>query len=438
LDPRQLKSRNLTTQDVLDAVREQNVQVAAGQIGQPPAPAGQSFQYNVTTLGRLSDVEQFEQIIVKTGEEGRVTRLTDVARVELGAQNYDMFSLLDGQPAACLAIFQTPGANALNVAQQIRQAMDRLKIDFPQGLDYTVSFDTTKFVEAGIHEVYQTLFIAAALVFCVIFLFLQDWRATIIPAVAIPVSLIGTFAVMGLLGFSINMLTLFGLVLAIGIVVDDAIVIVENITRLMDEQHLNPKDAALQTMQEVSGPVIATSLVLMAVFIPAAFLPGLTGQLYQQFALTIAATTAFSTLNALTLSPALGALLLRPSPTHRNPVFRGFNRLIARSTRSYSWLVNVILRRSAIMLLLYGAIVAMAGWGMVALPTGFLPQEDQGILFTNIQLPDSASQERTSEVINRVNAILANTPGIEHVTAIGGFSLLTGTNASMPRLFLFP
>ncbi len=435
LDPRQLKSRNLTTQDVLDAVREQNVQVAAGQIGQPPAPAGQSFQYNVTTLGRLSDVEQFEQIIVKTGEEGRVTRLTDVARVELGAQNYDMFSLLDGQPAACLAIFQTPGANALNVAQQIRQAMDRLKIDFPQGLDYTVSFDTTKFVEAGIHEVYQTLFIAAALVFCVIFLFLQDWRATIIPAVAIPVSLIGTFAVMGLLGFSINMLTLFGLVLAIGIVVDDAIVIVENITRLMDEQHLNPKDAALQTMQEVSGPVIATSLVLMAVFIPAAFLPGLTGQLYQQFALTIAATTAFSTLNALTLSPALGALLLRPSPTHRNPVFRGFNRLIARSTRSYSWLVNVILRRSAIMLLLYGAIVAMAGWGMVALPTGFLPQEDQGILFTNIQLPDSASQERTSEVINRVNAILANTPGIEHVTAIGGFSLLTGTNASNAATF---
>ena len=435
LDPSQLKSRNLTTQDVLDAVREQNVQVAAGQIGQPPAPAGQSFQYNVTTLGRLSDVEQFEQIIVKTGEEGRVTRLTDVARVELGAQNYDMFSLLDGQPAACLAIFQTPGANALNVAQQIRQAMDGLKIDFPQGLDYTVSFDTTKFVEAGIHEVYQTLFIAAALVFCVIFLFLQDWRATIIPAVAIPVSLIGTFAVMGLLGFSINMLTLFGLVLAIGIVVDDAIVIVENITRLMDEQHLNPKDAALQTMQEVSGPVIATSLVLMAVFIPAAFLPGLTGQLYQQFALTIAATTAFSTLNALTLSPALGALLLRPSPTHRNPVFRGFNRLIARSTRSYSWLVNVILRRSAIMLLLYGAIVAMAGWGMVALPTGFLPQEDQGILFTNIQLPDSASQERTSEVINRVNAILANTPGIEHVTAIGGFSLLTGTNASNAATF---
>jgi HAE1 family hydrophobic/amphiphilic exporter-1 len=203
----------------------------------------------------------------------------------------------------------------------------------------------------------------------------------------------------------------------------------------MDEQHLNPKDAALQTMQEVSGPVIATSLVLMAVFIPAAFLPGLTGQLYQQFALTIAATTAFSTLNALTLSPALGALLLRPSPTHRNPVFRGFNRLIARSTRSYSWLVNVILRRSAIMLLLYGAIVAMAGWGMVALPTGFLPQEDQGILFTNIQLPDSASQERTSEVINRVNAILANTPGIEHVTAIGGFSLLTGTNASNAATF---
>ena len=340
LDPRQLKSRSLTTQDVLDAIREQNVQVAAGQIGQPPSPDDQAFQYTITTQGRLSDVEQFEEIIVKTGDNGRVTRVKDVARVELGAQSYDMFSQLDGQPSTSLAIFQLPEANALNVANQIRQTMDQLKQTFPQGMDYIIPFDTTKFVKSGIKEVYETLLVATILVFCVIFLFLQDWRATVIPAVTIPVSLVGTFAVMGLLGFSINMLTLFGLVLAIGIVVDDAIVIVENIIRLMDDQGLSPREAAVRTMEEVSGPVIATSLVLMAVFIPAAFLPGLTGQLYRQFALTIAATTVFSTFNALTLSPALGALILRPTPEHRNPLFRGFNALIERSTASYSRIVG--------------------------------------------------------------------------------------------------
>ena len=435
LDPRQLKSRSLTTQDVLDAIREQNVQVAAGQIGQPPSPDNQAFQYTITTQGRLSDVEQFEEIIVKTGDNGRVTRVKDVARVELGAQSYDMFSQLDGQPSTSLAIFQLPEANALNVANQIRQTMDQLKQTFPQGMDYIIPFDTTKFVKSGIKEVYETLLVATILVFCVIFLFLQDWRATVIPAVTIPVSLVGTFAVMGLLGFSINMLTLFGLVLAIGIVVDDAIVIVENIIRLMDDQGLSPREAAVRTMEEVSGPVIATSLVLMAVFIPAAFLPGLTGQLYRQFALTIAATTVFSTFNALTLSPALGALILRPTPEHRNPLFRGFNALIERSTASYSRIVGVMVRRSVIMLLLYVVIVAVSGWGLMSLPTGFLPQEDQGVLFTNIQLPDGASQVRTRKVIDQVNAILANTPGVEHATAIGGFSLLSGASASNAATF---
>ena len=435
LDPRQLKSRNLTTQDVLDAVREQNVQVAAGRIGQPPAPADQPFQYTVTMLGRLSEVGQFEQIIVKTADDGRVTRIKDIARVELGAQNYDMFSLLDGNPSASLAIFQRPGANALNVADQIRQTMDRLKQAFPGGMDYAVPFDTTKFVEAGINEVYETLFIAAALVLGVIFLFLQDWRATVIPAVTIPVSLIGTFVVMGMLGFSINTLTLFGLVLAIGIVVDDAIVIVENVTRLMNDHHLGPREAALRTMEEVSGPVVATSLVLMAVFIPAAFLPGLTGELYRQFALTIAATTVFSTVNALTLSPALSALILRPSSTRHNPLFRGFNALVTLGTTTYSQVVGATVRRGILTVVLYLVIVAVAGWGMTRLPTGFLPQEDQGILFTNIQLPDGASQARTSTVIDQVNTILANTPGVEHATAIGGFSLLSGTNASNAATF---
>jgi HAE1 family hydrophobic/amphiphilic exporter-1 len=435
LQPDQLKARQLTTQDVLDAIREQNVQVAAGQVGQPPAPAGQNFQYTVSTLGRLSGASQFEQIIVKTAEEGRLTRLKDVARIELGAQNYDQFSLLNGNPTASLAVFQLPGANALEVASKTRQTMERLKQAFPQGIDYEVAFDTTKFVEAGIREVYITLLIAAVLVFCVIYLFLQDWRATLIPAVTIPVSLIGTFAAMGLLGFSINMLSLFGLVLAIGIVVDDAIVIVENITRLMDQEHLSPKEAAIRTMEEVSGPVVATSLVLMAVFIPAAFLPGLTGQLYTQFALTIAATTVFSTINALTLSPALSAIILRPSKSRRNPFFNAFNNLIQGSTNFYSRMIGATLRRSGLTLLIYAAVVAAAAWGFMTLPTGFLPQEDQGVLFTNVQLPDGASQERTREVIGQVNAILAQTPGIEEVTAVGGYSMLSGTSTSNAATF---
>ena len=435
LDPRRLKARRLTTQDVIDAIREQNVQVAAGQVGQPPTPAGQAFQYTVTTRNRLSDVEQFEEIVIQTGDEGRLTRVADVARVEIGARTYDNFSLLDGQPAASLAVFQLPGANALRVAAQVRQTMEELKRAFPPGVDYEVPFDATKFVEAGVNEVYETLLIAAVLVFCVIFLFLQDWRATVIPAVTIPVSLIGTLAAMGLLGFSINTLTLFALVLAIGIVVDDAIVIVENARRLITEDHLAPREAALRTMSEVSGPVVATSLVLMAVFIPTAFFPGLTGQLYRQFALTIAAATIFSTLNALTLSPALSALILRPSPTHRNVFFRRFNVLIDRSTRTYARVVGAMLRRSAIMLLLYVAIIGLAGWGMMTVPTGFLPQEDQGVLFVNIQLPDAASQERTREVIDRVHTILASTPGVAHATAIGGYSLLSGTNASNVATF---
>ncbi len=435
LDPDQLKSRGLTTQDVVDAIREQNVQVAAGRIGQSPTPAGQAFQLTVSADGRLSAVEEFEAIVVGAGTDGRLTRVRDIARVELGAQTYDMFSLLDGKPAASLAIYQLPGANALAVAAEIRAVMDRLQANFPAGVTYTIPFDTTRFVQAGIDEVYATLLVAALLVTLVIFLFLQDWRAAVIPAATIPVSLIGTFAVMGALGFSINMLTLFGLVLAIGIVVDDAIVIVENVIRHMDDHGLSPRDAAMKTMDEVSGPVVATSLVLMAVFIPAAFFPGLTGQLYKQFALTIAATTVFSTLNALTLAPALSALLLRPSTGTRNPAFRAFNRLITRSTARYGDLVGALLRRTGIAVVLYGAIVGVAGWRLADLPTGFLPQEDQGALFINVQLPDAASLERTAVVVDQINAILQDTPGVAHATAIGGLSLLSGTNASNTASF---
>ncbi len=330
LNPELMKSRGLTVQDVTAAIREQNAQVAAGQIGQPPAPAGQSFQYAINSLGRLEDTEQFEQIILKTGSVGEITHLRDIARVELGSQSYTQTATLNGKPTAAIAVYQLPGANALDVAARVRATMDRLSDRFPSGLSQSIPFDTTKAVEASIEEVYETLFIAIVLVFLTIYAFLQDWRATLIPAVTIPVSLIGTFSVMAMLGFSINMLTLFGLVLAIGIVVDDAIVVVENVTRLVDEEGLNARDAAIRAMQEVGGPVIATTLVLLAVFLPAAFLGGITGQLNQQFALTIAAATVISSLNALTLSPALAAILLRPTQLSTSGFFGAFN--IAAST----------------------------------------------------------------------------------------------------------
>ena len=302
LDPEKLETRRITTNEVVDAIREQNVQVAAGQIGQPPTPSGQNFQYTINTLGRLDDVEAFSNIIIRTGDEGRVIRIRDVARVELGGQNYDMFSELSGRVASAIAIYQLPGANALQVATDVRAAMARLAEDFPEGLEYSIPFDTTLFVRQSISEVYTTLFQAALLVILIIFIFLQDWRASLIPAATIPVSLIGTFAVMGALGFSVNLTTLFGLVLAIGIVVDDAIVVVENTSRHIDAG-MAPRPAAIKAMEEVTGPVIATTIVLLAVFIPTAFLPGITGQLYRQFGLTISAATVLSSINALTLSP---------------------------------------------------------------------------------------------------------------------------------------
>ncbi|MDH3772060.1 MAG: efflux RND transporter permease subunit, partial [Nitrospirota bacterium] len=352
LDPEQLKSRQITTQDVLDAIGEQNVQVAAGQIGQPPAPSGQSFQFAVNVLGRLSDVAQFEQIIVKTGEGGRITRLEDVARIELGGKTYDITSRLNAAPSASILIYQLPGANALDVAKQIYTKMDEMARLFPENLAYSIPYNTTIFVEQSIKEVFVTLFQAAALVFLVLFLFLQDWRATLVPAVAIPVSLIGTFAVMGVLGFSLNMLTLFGLILAIGVVVDDAIVVVEATVSHI-ERGLDAKAAAIQAMQEVSGPVVATTLVLLAVFVPTAFLPGITGEMYRQFALTIAVATIFSSVNALTMSPALCALLLRPPKEKKNAFFRGFDALFRRLEGGYLGVANVLVRRTAIVMLLF-------------------------------------------------------------------------------------
>jgi HAE1 family hydrophobic/amphiphilic exporter-1 len=432
LDPEKLESRQLTTRDVVEAIREQNVQVAAGQIGQPPAPQGIAFQYTINTLGRLVATSEFEDIIVKTGEQGRVTRVRDVARVELGGQSYDFFTELSGTTAAVLAIYQLPGANGLAVADGVSATMERLSKDFPEGLEYEIPYDTTLFVRQAIQEVYVTLFQAALLVFLVIFVFLQDWRASIVPGVAIPVSLIGTFAVMAALGFSVNLTTLFGLVLAIGIVVDDAIVVVENTSRHIDESGMTPKDAAIRAMGEVTGPVIATTLVLLAVFVPTAFLPGITGELYRQFGLTIATATVFSSINALTLSPALCAILLRPAtpPEEKNAFFRGFNRAFELGEGGYGRTLQTVLRRSALSMLAFGAVALVAGWGFVSLPTSFLPEEDQGYLMAGVQLPDAASQERTREVAAKLNRILGEAPGISEWVTIGGFSILDGAAGS--------
>jgi len=430
LDPERLRARGLTTQDVAASIREQNVQVAAGQIGQPPAPPGQSFQYAINSLGRLQETAEFEEIILKTGDDGRVTRLRDVARVELGSQNYNQYATLNGDPSAAIAVYQLPGANALDVADRVRAAMARMERTFPEGLESSIPFDTTKAVSASIDEVYTTLFIAIGLVFLTIFVFLQDWRATLIPAVTIPVSLIGTFTVMAALGFSINMLTLFGLVLAIGIVVDDAIVVVENVTRLINEEGLSARDAAVQAMQEVGGPVIATTLVLLAVFVPAAFMGGITGQLNQQFALTIAAATVISSLNALTLSPALAAILLRPSVERTTGFFGAFNAVFDRVSKGYVVWVQRAVDHTGISMAAFAVLVAVAAWGFQALPTGFLPVEDQGYFFASAQLPDAASLERTGEVADRMAEVFATTPGISDAVVITGYSILDGSSLS--------
>ena len=429
LDPEQLKSRRLTTTEVINAIREQNVQVAAGQIGQPPVPAGQNFQYAVNVLGRLTDVEQFEQIIIKTGEGGRITRLKDIARIDLGGKTYDITSRLNGAPSASIAVYQLPGSNALDVSSRVRAAMQEMSVFFPQGLEYSIPYDTTMFVDASIKQVYVTLLEAAALVFLVLFLFLQDWRATLIPAVTIPVSLIGTLAVMLAMGFSLNMLTLFGLVLAIGIVVDDAIVVVEATVAHM-EQGMARKEAAIQAMSEVSGPVVATTLVLLAVFVPAAFLPGITGELYRQFALTIAVATVFSSINALTMSPALAALVLRLPSEHKHAFFRGFDNVFRKTENGYMNVVKTMVRRTALMVLLALGLVTITGWQFTSLPTGFLPTEDQGYIMVHVQLPDAASQERTNKVLDKIDAIIKETPGAADWVIFGGYNLIDGTASS--------
>ncbi len=429
LDPSKLKARSLTVDEVLAAIREQNVQVAAGRIGQTPAPEGTSYELAVNTLGRLRDPTEFANLILKTSRDGRMTRVRDVARVELGAKTYGLDARLNGVPAATLSVYQLPGANALEVADEVKATMAQLSEAFPEGVEYDIPFDTTRFVVASVQEVYSTLFMAVALVILVIFLFLQDWRATLVPCAAIPVSLIGTFAVMAGIGFSINMLTLFGIVLAIGIVVDDAIVVVENTARHLD-RGLPAKEAAVKAMEEITGPVIATTLVLLAVFVPTAFMGGITGQLYRQFALTISAAVVISTVNALTLSPALCGILMRPAPARRNFFFRAFNQLFDRTTGIYRSTITAMVRRLALVMLVFAGLVGLTAWGFVSLPTSFLPTEDQGYLFVNVQLPDGASLQRTIRVMDKLDQILEKTPGVSDRVSIAGFSLLTGNNGA--------
>ncbi|MAT69952.1 MAG: hydrophobe/amphiphile efflux-1 family RND transporter [Planctomycetaceae bacterium] len=427
LDPALLKARSLTTEDVLAAISEQNVQVAAGRLGEEPAPNGTPFQLTVNTQGRLRTKEQFGELIIRA-EGQRFVRVKDVARVELGAKTYNRSSTFNGQPAATIAVYQLPGANALDVAQAVKQAMERLSPGFDEGIEYHIPFDTTRFVEASVTEVYKTLAVAVVLVVVVIFVFLQDWRATLIPCVAIPVSLIGAFAVMAALGFSINMLTLFGIVLAIGIVVDDAIVVVEN-TAVHLDKGLPPKEAAERAMDEITGPVIATTLVLLAVFVPTAFMGGITGQLYRQFALTISAAVVISSINALTLSPALCGILLRKTES-RGRFFGAFNKGFDWATSAYASGARRLVRTVAIVVIVYGGLVTLAGWSLNRLPTGFIPTEDQGYVLVNVQLPDAASLQRTEAVMRQLDDVISNTPGVADWVSITGFSILSSANGS--------
>ena len=488
LDPGKMSFRNLTATDVSTAIAQQNIQVAAGQIGQPPVPRGQVFQYTMTTLGRLEDVEQFGDIILKSDSDGRIVRLRDVARIELGAQGYDQTCTLDGQPSVALSIYQRPGSNALQTSKLVKEKMEELKKRFPEGLDYAVVYDTTPFITESVNEVFKTLRDAVILVAVVVLLFLQNWRSALIPLVAVPVAIVGTFAVMAALGFSLNNLTLFGLVLAIGIVVDDAIVVVEAVEHHV-ENGMEPRAATARAMDEVSGPVIAIGLVLTAVFVPCAFITGIVGQFFRQFALTIATSTVISAFNSLTLSPALAAILIRPK-SRENPealprpayalaggllayyyllplverrlvgmpgwagaamvaavgamagwvigwgidrllvwFFGVFNTGFKAVTSGYTMIVGFLLKGSIAVLMIYGGLLYLTYYAFDRTPTGFIPAQDKGYLLVNVQMPDSTSVEKTQRVMRRVEQIALKEEGVHHTVAIAGQSILLNANA---------
>jgi hydrophobic/amphiphilic exporter-1 (mainly G- bacteria), HAE1 family len=431
LDPSKMQALALMPSDVINAVRAENAYVPSGQIGMPPTRAGEPFQLTIDVPGPMSRAGQFEQIIVKTGAGGAITRVRDVARVELGAQTYSQFFKMNGHVAGGIAIFQLPDANALDTATRVRAAMKELSKDFPQGLEYEVPFDTTTFVRESVSEVYHTLFEAGLLVLVVIVVFLQDWRATLVPATTVPVTIIGAFAAMAVLGFSINLLTLFAVVLAIGIVVDDAIVVVEGVAQHV-ERGQTPKQGSIDAMKELMGPIIGITLVLMSVFIPPAFMPGITGQMYRQFALVIAATALISAINALTLKPTQCALWLRARDPGRkkNWFFRGFNAVYEPLERRYVGVIRFMVERSRRMALIALFLIGLAIWGLTCVPTGFIPTEDQGYAMVTVQLPDGASLERTQRVMDAVAGACRGNPAVDRTIMIGGVSPLDN-NASL-------
>ncbi|MGQ0685037.1 efflux RND transporter permease subunit [Bradyrhizobium sp.] len=430
LDPSKLQVRNLMPQDVIQAIQQQSQQVTAGQVGAPPAQAGQAFQYTLNIAGRLDDKTQFEDIIVKTGSSGDVTRVRDVGWVELGAQTYSQVFTLNQKPAAGIAVFQSPGANALQVEKAVEKKMAELAKAFPQDVKYDTPFDTTKFVQESINEVYKTLFEAGILVLIVILIFLQDWRAMLVPATTVPVTIIGAFAAMAALGFTVNLSTLFAIVLAIGIVVDDAIVVVEGAAHNI-EQGMSGHDASIKAMDALFGPIVGITLVLISVFLPAAFLPGLTGRMYAQFALVIAATALLSAVNAATLKPTQCALWLRRPvpPEQRNWFYRGFNAVYDRMERGYARLIDRLVAHSNVSVLVALILIGIGGYGLSRVPTGFIPIEDQGYLLAAVQLPDGASLERTQKVMDKVQEIASGQPGVDQIMTIAGISALDNSSS---------
>jgi len=431
LDPQQMLQRGLMPTDVVSALQSQNAYVAAGQVGMPPTPSGQDFQFTANVPSSLSDAAEFGQIILKTSGTGQITRIRDIGRVELGAASYSQVFRMDGRPAGGIAIYQLPGANALATAQGVRKLLQTLSPSFPEGLDWSIPFDATTFVKESINEVYHTLFEAGILVLVVIVVFLQDWRATLVPATTVPVTIIGAFAAMAAMGFSINLLTLFAVVLAIGIVVDDAIVVVEGVSQHV-ERGQTPKQGSIDAMRELMGPIIGITLVLMSVFLPPAFMPGITGQMYRQFALVIAATALISAVNALTLKPTQCALWLRAHDANKkkNWFFRGFNAVYEPLERAYVKVIRFMVDRSRRMAAIALVLIALAGWGLTRVPTGFIPTEDQGYAMVTVQLPDGASLQRTEKVMDELARICRENPALDRTIAIGGLSPLDN-NASL-------
>ena len=429
-NPERMSSLEVTTSDIISALNEQNVIVAAGKLGEGPNLPEQQFTYTIRTEGRLSDSSQFGNVIIRSNSDGSSVRLNDVARIELGAEEYSGQALFNKQPTAFMSVNQLPSANAMQVSKNIKLEMERLAKDFPHDVTFNIPFDTTLFIEESMREVVITLLQAVALVILVVFLFLQNFRATLIPAIAIPVSLIGTFAILNALGFSINTITLFGLVLAIGVVVDDAIVVIENVERLISKEKMSPTEAASKAMKEVAGPIVATTLVLLAVFVPVGFMPGITGGLYTQFAVTISVAVVISSINALTLSPALCVTLLKPGKTGHVAWLRPLEGAISRLTSGYTNTVTLLLRRTALGVILFIGMMMATGYLFQSTPSGFIPDEDQGFLMVDIQLPDAASVNRTDVVLNKVESMVSQVPGVKNVVTISGFSMFAGAGSN--------